>query len=132
VKCGILIDHVSSNDDSALKLTEDEKDDWHSLQPLGVQSEDYPTCDSALKICEIRNVNQVLDQHLIKPEEPEVEEETEEHKATFLDALKGLETARMYICQYDAKNNITVMRDKGENELYKLRVQREKKQKTDG
>jgi hypothetical protein len=40
VKCGFSIDHVSSNDDSAVKLNEDEEDEWHSLQPLGVQSED--------------------------------------------------------------------------------------------
>jgi hypothetical protein len=43
VKRGFSIDHVSSNDDSAVKLTEDEEDDWHSLHPPGVQSEDYTT-----------------------------------------------------------------------------------------
>jgi hypothetical protein len=31
VKCGFLIDHVSNNDASAVKLTKDEEDDWHSL-----------------------------------------------------------------------------------------------------
>jgi hypothetical protein len=36
VKCGFSTDHVSSNDDSAVKLTEDEEGDWHSLQLLGV------------------------------------------------------------------------------------------------
>jgi hypothetical protein len=35
VKCGFSIDHVSSNYDSAVKLDEDEEDDWLSLQPLG-------------------------------------------------------------------------------------------------
>jgi hypothetical protein len=49
VRCAFLIDHVSSNDDSTMKLTEDEKDDWHTLQPLGVQSADYPTYDSVLR-----------------------------------------------------------------------------------
>jgi hypothetical protein len=34
VNCGFSIDHVSSNDDSAMKLSEDEEDDWHSLQPI--------------------------------------------------------------------------------------------------
>jgi hypothetical protein len=29
VKCGISIDHVRSNDDSAVKLTGGEEDDWH-------------------------------------------------------------------------------------------------------
>jgi hypothetical protein len=45
VKRGFSTDHVKSNDDSAVKLTEDEEDDWHSLQCLGVQFEDYPTCN---------------------------------------------------------------------------------------
>jgi hypothetical protein len=40
----------------------------------------------------------VLDQHLARPEEePEEEEEITKHKATFLDALKGLEAAIKYI-----------------------------------
>jgi hypothetical protein len=34
IKCGFLIDHVSSNNDSAVKPTENKEDDWHSLQPL--------------------------------------------------------------------------------------------------
>jgi hypothetical protein len=38
VKLGFLTDHVSSNDDSAVKLSKDEEDNWHNLQPLGVQS----------------------------------------------------------------------------------------------
>jgi hypothetical protein len=50
VKCGFSNDHVSNNYDSAVKLCEDEEDAWHSLQPLGVQSEDYPTCYSALEV----------------------------------------------------------------------------------
>jgi hypothetical protein len=41
VKCGFSIERVSTNDDSVVKLTEDEEDDWHSID-LGVQSEDYP------------------------------------------------------------------------------------------
>jgi hypothetical protein len=31
VEWGFLIDHVSSNDDNAVKLTEVEENDWHSL-----------------------------------------------------------------------------------------------------
>jgi hypothetical protein len=43
----------------------------------------------------IQSVDQVLDQYLARPEdEPEEEEEVAEHKATFLDALKGLEGAK--------------------------------------
>jgi hypothetical protein len=66
--------------------------------PLGVQSEDYPTCDNALEVCGARSVDWLLDQHLTRPEEePEKEEEVAEYKATFSDALKGLEAARKYI-----------------------------------
>jgi hypothetical protein len=35
--------HVSRNDSSGTKLTEDEKNDWHSLQPLGLHNvSQYP------------------------------------------------------------------------------------------
>jgi hypothetical protein len=50
MKCGFSADHDGSNDDSVLKLTADNDDDWHSLQPLGAQSDYYSTCDSALKV----------------------------------------------------------------------------------
>jgi hypothetical protein len=56
VKCGFLIDHVSSNDASVVKLNEDKDDDWHSLQPHGMQSEDYPTCDGAPYVCGVWSV----------------------------------------------------------------------------
>jgi hypothetical protein len=63
----------------------------------------------------------VLVQYFTRPEEnPEEEEEVAEYKATFLDALKILEAARKYICQFDTKNNITVMCTEVENELHKL------------
>jgi hypothetical protein len=110
VKCGLLTDHASSNNDNAVKLSEDEEEDWHSLQPLGVQSEDCPTCDSAVDVCGIQNVDQVLDQHLTRPEEEsEEQEEVAECKAEFLDALKGLEAARKNICHSDTKNSITIV-----------------------
>jgi hypothetical protein len=74
VKCGFSNDHISTNDDSAVKLIEDEENDWYSLQPLGVQFEGCTTCDSALEVCGILFVSQVLDQHLTMPEEePEAE-----------------------------------------------------------
>jgi hypothetical protein len=62
---------------AAAKLTEDEEDDWHSLQPLGIQFEDYVTHVSTLKVCGIQSANQVLDQHLTRPED---QEEVAEHK----------------------------------------------------
>jgi hypothetical protein len=71
-----------------VKLSEDEEDDCHSLQSPGVQSVAYPTCDSATEVCGVQSVDQVLHQHLTRPEEQEGEEEVAEHKATFLDALK--------------------------------------------
>jgi hypothetical protein len=109
VRCGFSTDHASSNDGNEVKLSEDEEVDWHSLQPLGVKSEEY-TCDSALEVCGVQNVDQVLDQHLTRPEEePEEEEKVAEHKATILDALHGLETARNYISQFDTKHIIFIM-----------------------
>jgi hypothetical protein len=47
-----------------------------------------------------------------------------------LDALKRLEAARKYMCQFDTENNITVMCNKVENEIYRLTAQEEKEQKT--
>jgi hypothetical protein len=76
---------------------------------MTVQFEDYTTCDSALKVCGIQSVDQVLDQHLTRPEG---EEEVAEHKAAFMVVLKGLEAAEKYMCQFDTKNNITVMCNK--------------------
>jgi hypothetical protein len=74
----------------------------------------------------------VSDKHLTRPEkETEEEEEVAEYKITFFDAPKGLEAARMYIHRFDAQNSNTVMCNKVENELYRLRAQEEKKQKTD-
>jgi hypothetical protein len=45
----------------------------------------------------------VLDQPLTRPEE---EVEVAEHKATFLDALKGLQAAGKCMCQFDTENDI--------------------------
>jgi hypothetical protein len=69
VKFSFLIEHISTNDNSAMKLGEGEDDDRHSLLPLGVQSEDYPTYDSALEVCRVRSIDHTLDQHLTMPEE---------------------------------------------------------------
>jgi hypothetical protein len=69
VKCAFSNDRVSGNDGSGGKLSEDEDENWHSLQPLGVQFEDYTTCDNAPEVCGVQSVEQVLDQHLTTPEE---------------------------------------------------------------
>jgi hypothetical protein len=115
VKCGFSTDHVSSNDGSSVKLTEDEDDDWHSLQSLGVQFEDCTTGGSDLEVFGgIQSVCQVSDQHLTKPEG---EEEVAEHKATYLGALKVLEAARRCMCQFDTENSIIVTSNRVENGL---------------
>jgi uncharacterized small protein (DUF1192 family) len=99
--------------------------DWHSLQPLGVQFEDYSTCDSDLEVCGIHSANQVLDQRFAIPQV-----EVAELKATFLDAIQELEAARKYMCQFNTENNITVMCNEAENEIYRLTAQEKKKYKT--
>jgi ADP-glucose pyrophosphorylase len=78
-------DHVCNSDyENALEFSEDKEDDWYSiLRTLGVWSEDYSVYDRALKIFGIRSVDQVLDQHLTRPEEePKEDKKTAEHKAT--------------------------------------------------
>jgi hypothetical protein len=72
----------------------------------------------------------VLDQHWTRPdEEPEGDDKVAEHKPSFLDALKGLGAARKHMCQFDTKNNFTVMCNKLENEFYRPRAQGRKKHK---
>jgi hypothetical protein len=61
VKCDFSIDDVSTNG-SAVKLSEDEEDDRHNLQPRGVQFEDCATCDGALEVCgnqSLQSIDQV-------------------------------------------------------------------------
>jgi hypothetical protein len=104
VKCDFSNDRFSNNDDSAMKLSKDEEDDWYSLlvQSLGVQVEGYITCDNVLKVCGIQTVNHMLDHNLTRPEEKR-KEKVSEHKATFLDALKGLEAAKKHTCHFYAE-----------------------------
>jgi hypothetical protein len=91
-----------------VKLCEVENDKWHSLQLLVVQSEGYPPCDSAFGVCGAWSVDHVLDQRLTRPEEESEEKgDVAEHKATFLDAVKGLVAARKYMCRTKLKINYT-------------------------
>jgi RecA/RadA recombinase len=62
-------------------------------------------------------------------EEPGGGNEVAGHKATFFDALKGLEAARKHMCQVDTENNITVMCKKVENALHRLRGGKKKETK---
>lgn len=61
VKCAFSNDYVSSNNDSAAKLNEDEEDNWHKLHPLRMLFEQYTTYYSSSEVSEIHNVDQVLD-----------------------------------------------------------------------
>jgi hypothetical protein len=81
-------------------------------------------CDCALEVSGIQSLNQMLGQHLTRPL---VEEEVAEHKATFLVALKGLNTTRKYMCEFGTEKNIIVICSTVENELYRLRAQGERK-----
>jgi hypothetical protein len=74
---------------------------------FGVKSEGYPTCHSIPEICGARNVSQVLDQHLTRPGKNQKRKMKLQNIK--LDALRGLEAARKYICQFDTKNSIIVM-----------------------
>jgi hypothetical protein len=98
------------------------EENWHSLQPLGVQYEDCTVCNSVLDVCEVQRVDQVLKRELTTPEEPE--EEAAEDKTTFLDALKELDAARKCMYQFDTEDNIILTCNKLENELHRLRTGR--------
>jgi hypothetical protein len=54
----------------------------------------------------MQGVDQMLNQHLTRPEE---EQEVTELKATFSEVLNELEPARKYMCQFDTENSIIVM-----------------------
>jgi hypothetical protein len=59
-QCGFQIDLVCGIDNSALKLTEDEENDWHSLQPLGLQNEDYMVFNSDVEFRRAQSVDQMF------------------------------------------------------------------------
>jgi hypothetical protein len=112
-KCSCPADTVcSSSSDNALTCNEDEENEWHSVQYLGVQFEDSMTCDSAVEVCGVQNVHQVLDQQLTRQEkESEVKEKEEvaEDTTTLLGILKALELARQYMFQFDWEDSTIIM-----------------------
>jgi hypothetical protein len=69
VMCGFSVNHVGSKNGSAVKLGEDEGGEWENLQPHRVQFKDCTACDSALEVCGIQSVVQVLGQQLTRLEE---------------------------------------------------------------
>jgi hypothetical protein len=103
VNCGFSVDCISNIDNSAVILAEDEND-WHSLQPSGVQSKDNTTHNSALEVCRIQSADQVFYQKLTRPEEEPEDDKSSEQKAMFLDAMTEMEAAKKYMYQYDTEN----------------------------
>ena len=55
-KCGFLSygEYIDVSDDV---LHEQEKDDWCSLKPLGVEFDEYVSYDASVSVCEIRSVD---------------------------------------------------------------------------
>jgi hypothetical protein len=103
VNCGFSVHCISNNDNSAVILAVDENE-WHSLQPSGMQSEDNTTRDSALEVCRIKSVDQVFYQQLTMPEEESEDDKISEHKAVFLAAMIEMEAAKKYMYQCDTEN----------------------------
>jgi hypothetical protein len=68
-------------------LHEQEKDDWCSLKPLGVEFDEYVSYDASVSVCEIRSADQVMQDHWTcvdeGTQEEVVEEECIENKVGF-------------------------------------------------
>jgi hypothetical protein len=60
-QCGFLVDLFYGIDNSALKLIEDGENKWHSLQTLGVQSEDYVTFNCNIEVCRAQSIDQMFE-----------------------------------------------------------------------
>ena len=55
------------------------------------------------KVCRVHTIERVLDQQLIRPEQPEEEEEENaEVQVTFLDILRSVEATK-YTCYFDQR-----------------------------
>jgi hypothetical protein len=78
-------------------------------------------CNRSLEVCEVQSVGQVLDQQFTPEGEPE--EKVAKDETTLLGALKELEAATKYLCQFDTEDSINQMFKKFENEVYRLRTQ---------
>jgi hypothetical protein len=58
-------------------LNEQEKDDWFSLKPPGVEFDEYVSCDASAIVCEIQSVDHVMQDHLTCEDEEKPEEKEE-------------------------------------------------------
>ena len=45
-------------------LNEQEKDNWCSLKPSGMEFDEYVSCDASVSVCEIQHVDEVMQDHL--------------------------------------------------------------------
>lgn len=66
------------------KCTDWRQNDWHSLQPLQVQSEEYKTSDNPLEAGAVHIINQVLDQQLTRQKRTIATRRTERTCGTLL------------------------------------------------
>ena len=91
-KCGFPSDgeHIDVSNDV---LNEQERDNWCSLKPSGVEFDEYVSYDAGVSVCDIQSVNRVMQDHLTCVEEEE-EEEGGGGGGRFFDALQGPEVAR--------------------------------------
>ena len=63
----------------------------------------------------------MLNQQLTRSEE-EQEKDVPEYKAILWDTLKGLEAARKFVYELCVKDNLIVMCNRFESELYRLHI----------
>jgi hypothetical protein len=86
---------------SAVEFIEAEEDGWHNLKPLWVQFQDHTHMTVLLKFVESRLLTSccVSIWQGLRNNEQEVTE-------CEVTLLKGLNTARKYMWQFDAENNI--------------------------
>jgi len=78
-KCGFSSDgeYIDVSDDV---LNEQEKDNWCSLKPSGVEFDEYVFYDASVSVCEIQSVDQVTQDHRTCVDEGTQEEEVEEER----------------------------------------------------
>jgi len=96
-KCGFSSDceYIDVSNDM---LNEQEKDDWCSLKPSGMEFDEYVSYDASESVCEIQSVDQVIQDHRTcvfegkqeegEEKEEEVEAECIENKVGFLMLFK--------------------------------------------
>ena len=130
VKHNLPADHVYSSEDNALKLIEDDENDWHRLQTLG----------SAAGLWHVTALLRLVSPHCWSGVGPEIDQarrqtgrgkrsECEKDKVNILDVLTALEVDSKYKGQFDS-DCTSVTWNKLDNEQYGLTTKQKKKQTT--